>query len=95
MFDLPTKDKTCIKQYTKFRKYLLNTGFLMLQHSVYYRYVFNQFDIAKYISGIQMNIPPNGNIRIFSMTDIQFKSHVVIDNNISIKPEIPEAIIQL
>ncbi len=37
MFDLPTEDKQMRKDYTKFRKFLLNDGFAMMQYSVYMR----------------------------------------------------------
>ncbi|MDR1773495.1 MAG: CRISPR-associated endonuclease Cas2, partial [Clostridioides sp.] len=37
MFDLPMETEANKKQYRKFRKGLLENGFVMLQYSVYYR----------------------------------------------------------
>ena len=67
----------------------------MLQHSVYYRFIFNNFDLDRYLTELKLHIPSEGNMRIFLMTDNQFKSHIVIDNNKPLKNEVPEAIIQL
>lgn len=41
MFDLPVVTAHDRKEYTKFRKYLLKSGFLMLQESVYCRLIPN------------------------------------------------------
>ena len=38
MFDLPTDDKYMRKDYTRFRKFLLEDGFIMMQYSVYMRH---------------------------------------------------------
>jgi len=35
LFDLPTDTKAARKEYTRFRKFLLNDGFTMMQYSVY------------------------------------------------------------
>ena len=36
-FDLPTKTKADKKKYTKFRRFLLQDGFIMMQYSIYTR----------------------------------------------------------
>ena len=41
LFDLPTKTVENRKEYLKFRKFLLNEGFIMMQESVYTRLVLN------------------------------------------------------
>ena len=35
MFDLPVKSSADIREYNHFRKYLIKTGFIMMQESVY------------------------------------------------------------
>lgn len=37
MFDLPTETAENRRNYTKFRKYLIKSGFMMMQQSVYVR----------------------------------------------------------
>ncbi len=39
MFDLPTETLENKRDYTRFRKGLLKDGFMMLQYSVYARYL--------------------------------------------------------
>ena len=41
LFDLPTKTVENRKEYLKFRKFLLNEGFIMMQESVYTKLVLN------------------------------------------------------
>ena len=45
-FDLPVKTKKQIRIYTKFRKFLISKGYLMLQYSVYSK-ILNNRDSAK------------------------------------------------
>jgi len=39
MFDLPVETKENRRHYTRFRKLLMKDGFMMLQYSVYARYI--------------------------------------------------------
>ena len=41
-FDLPTETLQQRREYTRFRKHLLKSGFLMLQESVYCKIALNQ-----------------------------------------------------
>lgn len=40
-FDLPTLTEKNRKEYTRFRKFLIKTGFMMLQESVYVKLALN------------------------------------------------------
>lgn len=72
MFDLPVVKKKERKAYTRFRKYLLDDGFDMLQYSIYSR-ICNCPDIAvKHVGRIQENVPSKGNIRILQVTERQY-----------------------
>jgi len=72
LFDLPVVTQKDRKQYALFRKHLLKQGFTMLQFSVYARYCAsedsNQILKKKVISAL----PPNGQVRLLSVTDKQF-----------------------
>ena len=50
MFDLPVITEKERKIATKFRKYLLDDGFIMMQYSVYSRICKNNDDLNKHIN---------------------------------------------
>ena len=77
-FDLPVSTKTKRKEYAKFRKNLINTGFSMLQFSVYVRTVRNNDDAQKYVRRIKTFVPPEGSVRIMVVTEKQFDSMEIV-----------------
>lgn len=71
-FDLPVKTKKQRKVATKFRNTLVKEGFMMLQYSVYTR-ICNGPDAAeRYEKRIQKYLPPEGNVRLMTVTEKQF-----------------------
>jgi len=72
MFDLPTQTKKERKAYAKFRLNLLDLGFSMLQYSVYARYCVSEDVAARHRRTIKKAIPPDGSVRILTVTDRQF-----------------------
>lgn len=77
-FDLPVKTKRERKTYTRFRKYLLNDGFDMIQFSVYSRITRNHDDAKKHIQRIQSNLPPVGSVRLLSVTEKQYSTMMTL-----------------
>lgn len=77
-FDLPVVKKQQRKAYAKFRKFLINSGFDMIQFSVYARITRNSDDTKKYISLIDRNKPPEGSVRVLSVTERQYSSMVLL-----------------
>ena len=73
MFDLPTDTPKARKQYSEFRKYLLEDGFTMMQYSVYSRHSPSQEKADVHIRRIERSVPPDGEVRIFTITDKQFE----------------------
>lgn len=73
-FDLPTGTKAERKEYSMFRKMLIKHGFSMLQFSVYERITRNHDDCERYITLIENNKPPKGDIRCLKVTEKQFES---------------------
>lgn len=71
MFDLPTGEKEDKEEYRKFRKFLLNDGFSMLQYSVYMRFCGTHANLETHINRIVKNLPKAGKIQIIKMTDKQ------------------------
>jgi CRISPR-associated protein Cas2 len=72
MFDLPTETPADRKRYRKFREFLLNDGFTMLQYSVYKRHCGNHAVLKTHEDRVIKNLPKYGKIQTFSMTDKQF-----------------------
>ncbi len=77
-FDLPMQTKQEVRIYTRFRKYLIKSGFNMLQFSVYSK-IFNNVDSAnKYMKVIKKNVPTQGQIRIMIVTEKQYADIEII-----------------
>ncbi len=72
LFDLPTKTKTDIKNYTAFRKKLLKDGFTHMQHSVYLRHCASRENAEMHVKRVRSFLPPKGTISIIRITDKQF-----------------------
>lgn len=71
-FDLPVVKKSDKKIYARFRRFLLNDGYDMLQFSVYSR-LCNGPDMAnKHVNRVKDNIPSKGSIRCLVITEKQF-----------------------
>ena len=78
LFDLPVASKKDRKAYSKFRKYLINDGYDMLQFSVYSRITQNHDDAAKHIARLKGNLPPKGSVRVMQITEKQYNSMLIL-----------------
>jgi len=72
MFDLPVDTQRARREYARFRKALIAEGFLMLQFSVYARYCNSEEASTAYRNRIRAMLPPDGQVRLLSVTDRQF-----------------------
>ena len=72
MFDLPTDTTEDIRNYTRFRKTLLQLGFDMLQFSVYARYCADEDASKIHRKRVRQALPPKGHVRVLAVTDHQF-----------------------
>ena len=80
-FDLPTvtaKDRTI---YSKFRKFLINEGFIMMQESVYAKLALNNSIVNSIKDKINKNKPPKGIVQLLVITEKQFSSIEYIVGN--------------
>lgn len=71
-FDLPNiylKDK---KNYQKFRKYLINEGFVMMQESVYSKIILNTQQSKLLVNRIKRSAPKKGIIQVMTITEKQY-----------------------
>ena len=88
MFDLPVDTETNRKIYTKFRKFLLDDGYIMLQYSVYARICKNADDISKHETRLRMHIPIKGNVRLLQVTEKQFENMKTLTGKVKTEEKI-------
>lgn len=90
MFDLPVITDKEKHIATKFRNFLLNDGYIMMQYSVYSRICKNNDDLLKHINRLKLNTPFNGNVRLIQVTEKQYNNMIMFcgkkktEENISI-----------
>lgn len=71
-FDLPTETAVDRRNYRKFRTFLIRSGFIMMQESVYSKLAANT-SVVKTIEGnVRKNKPPKGLIQMLTVTEKQF-----------------------
>ena len=73
-FDLPTDTLKDRKIYSKFRKLLINEGFIMMQESVYTKLALNNSVVNSVKDKIYKNKPPKGIVQMLAITEKQFNS---------------------
>ena len=73
MFDLPVVSPANRRAYATFRKHLLEDGFTMMQYSVYIRHCASEENADVHTSRVQATLPPEGEVRLLSITDKQFE----------------------
>lgn len=77
MFDLPVVTEKDRKIALKFRNFLLDEGYIMMQYSIYSRICKNNDDLNKHINRIRANVPTNGNIRLLQITENQYDNMIM------------------
>ena len=91
MFDLPVDTKKARRDYTRFRKKLIEDGYWRMQYSVYVRPCPSEENAQVHFQRVKAILPPDGEVRILIFTDKQFARMKVYHGKIR-KPteEIPE-----
>ena len=72
MFDLPVETSQNRREYTRFRKHLLKSGFLMMQESIYCKLAQNGTVAETIIDNVRKNKPSEGLIQVLKITEKQF-----------------------
>lgn len=81
-FDLPVATTAQRREYTRFRKHLLKSGFIMVQESVYSKLALNSTVSNAIKSNIYKNKPPEGLVQILTVTEKQYaKMEFVVGEN--------------
>lgn len=73
-FDLPVLTAENRRDYSRFRRYLVRNGFIMLQESVYCRMALNQNAAATIVDNVRRNKPPYGIVQVLNVTEKQFSN---------------------
>ena len=71
-FDLPVLTEANRRAYRQFRKFLIKTGFLMLQESVYCKLAQNSFVADSIVDSIRKNKPDAGLVQVLKVTEKQY-----------------------
>lgn len=71
-FDLPTETLENKREYRKFRKVLIENGFLMMQESVYCRMLITPSAGNAVLDVIRKNRPSDGIVQVMTVTEKQF-----------------------
>ena len=88
MFDIPVEPEESKKEYTKFRKFLLKDGFIMMQYSIYSRFCHNESDCEKHIQRVKRNASKYGNIRILKTTERQYENMIILNGGLTYQENI-------
>ncbi len=88
MFDLPVVKEKDRKIANKFRNFLLDDGYIMMQFSVYSRICKNNDDLQKHVNRLRINTPKNGNVRLIQVTEKQYNNMIMFAGTKEIEEDI-------
>ncbi|WP_279129505.1 CRISPR-associated endonuclease Cas2 [Acidaminococcus fermentans] len=74
MFDLPVGTTDERRTASKYRKYLVKSGFMMLQESVYCKLAPNDTVAASVVNSLKKNCPESGSVIVLRITEKQFQN---------------------
>ena len=71
-FDLPVGTKAERRAATRFRNFLKDDGFMMLQFSVYARVMRGEEAAEKHLTRVKKHLPSKGSVRTLTVTERQY-----------------------
>ncbi len=78
IFDLPTKTLTDQREYRHFRKFLIKSGFIMTQESVYVKLCPNNVTAGNVIDSVKKHAPPAGDVQLMMLTEKEYQKTVYV-----------------
>lgn len=72
MFDLPVMTSAQRREYTRFRKFLLKSGFVMQQESIYSKLALNTSIALRIEDNVRKNKPSEGLVQMLTITEKQY-----------------------
>lgn len=91
LFDLPMDTKRARAHYARFRETLLKDGFAKMQFSVYIRHCASRENAQVHLKRIEAAVPPEGEVRVLTITDKQFERMRIFRGKTPAQPETPPA----
>lgn len=82
-FDLPVTTKENRREAARFRKFLLNDGYYMVQYSIYARICNGVDAVNKHRQRLKQNLPDDGAIRMLVITEKQYESIEILLGNLT------------
>lgn len=73
MFDLPVVTVNERREYIRFRKYLIKSGYLMLQESIYCKLAQNSAIADALVDNLRKNKPESGLVQVLRVTEKQYE----------------------
>ena len=80
-FDLPSVTYNDQKEYSKFYKFLIKNGYIMMQESVYAKLALNNSVVLSEKEKLKKNKPAKGLVQILVITEKQFSRMEYIIGN--------------
>lgn len=72
MFDLPVETDSQRRNYRLFHKYLIESGFVMMQQSIYTKIAKNSSAATAIVAQLRKNKPPEGLVQVLQVTEKQY-----------------------
>ena len=85
MFDLPMNNKKEQRAYRKFRKQIMNQGFVMMQYSIYVKTCNNRDMVENAKRKVKAISPKDGNVRLMEVTENQYMNIELVVGTESIR----------
>ena len=82
-FDLPTITYWDRREYVRFRKFLIKSGFIMMQESVYSKLANNSSVASAVKQNIKKNKPKAGLVQMLTVTEKQYSKMDLVIGSIS------------
>ena len=92
MFDLPMNNKKEQRAYRKFRKQIMNTGFFMMQYSIYVKTCNNRDAVESAKKKVKAISPRDGNVRLLEVTENQYMNMELVVGTESVKEKLANKI---
>lgn len=90
-FDLPTETKKERAAHAKFRKQIMQDGFVMFQFSIYLRHCNSRENADVHLKRVKRLLPEKGKVGILTITDKQFGAMELFQGaTISLRPDTPQ-----
>lgn len=72
LFDLPVETSADRREYARFRKHLIQNGFVMIQESVYGKLALNMTAAGAIMAAVRQHKPPEGLVQMMVITEKQY-----------------------